>query len=332
MPDTTPNPPRHPVTADRLGTTVWLTAQQNSRAQRTGRYLPESVAHPAKMLPEIARQAIEQFTEPGDLVVDPMCGIGTTLVEASHLARRSLGVEYEPRWADIAQKNLAHARTQGATGAARIIQADARNLAAVAPPELLETAALVITSPPYGASLHGQIRSTAETGERGVHKYDYKYSRDKANLAHVGFQELIEGFAAILTACRQLLRPGGIVAVTARPWREHGSLIDLPGHVLTAGAIAGLNPVQRCVALLAGVREGELIARPSFFQLANVRRARDEGEPRSIIVHEDLLLLQNPGPDAANTRARQPLPPLRPVHQPAELRATHYADSLSEAA
>jgi SAM-dependent methyltransferase len=295
---------------------VWLTAQQNSRAQRTGRYLPESVAHPAKMLPEIARQAIERFTEPGDLVIDPMCGIGTTLVEASHLDRRSFGAEYEPRWAKIAQKNLAHARTQGATGAARVIQADARDLAHVAPPQLLGTAALVLTSPPYGASLHGQIRSTAETGQRGVQKFDYTYSRDKGNLAHAGIHELIEGFAAILTACRDLLRPGGIVAVTARPWREHGNLIDLPGEVLAAGAIAGLAPVQRCVALLAGVRDGELIARPSFFQLANVRRKREEGEPQSIIVHEDLLLFQKIQTRAADARAHRPLPLLRPANTP----------------
>jgi modification methylase len=313
VPEPAAKTPLHQVADDRLGTTVWLTAQHNSRSQRTGRYLPESVAHPAKMLPDIARQAIYRFTEPGDLVIDPMCGIGTTLVEAAHAGRRSLGVEYEPRWAQIAKKNLAHARTQGATGQARVIHADARNLAQVAPAELLGTAALVITSPPYGASLHGQIRSTSETGQRGVQKFDYKYSRDKGNLAHVGVQELIDGFARILTACRDLLRPGGIVAVTARPWREHGHLIDLPGEVLAAGTIAGLTPVQRCIALLAGVRDGELIARPSFFQLANVRRARDEGEPQSIIVHEDLLLFQKTPSQVEDATAFRRLPPLRAV-------------------
>jgi modification methylase len=332
VPDTTAHSPRHPVAHDRLGTTVWLTAQRNSRAQRTGRYLPESVAHPAKMLPEIARQAIERFTEPGDLVIDPMCGIGTTLVEASHLGRRSFGAEYEPRWARIAERNLAHARTQGATGEARVIQADARNLATVAPTELLGTAGLVITSPPYGASLHGQIRSTAETGQPGVQKFDYRYSRDKGNLAHAGIQELIDGFAAILAACRDLLRPGGIVAVTARPWREHGNLIDLPGEVLTAGAIAGLTPIQRCVALLAGIREGALIARPSFFQLANVRRKREEGEPQSVIAHEDLLLFQKAESDTKDVRIHRPLPLLRPAHQPVDSGAAHDAGSLPEAA
>ncbi|HEV2345803.1 MAG TPA: DNA methyltransferase [Actinocrinis sp.] len=314
MPETPDKPTARAAYPDRLGGTVWLTAQQNSRAQRTGRYLPESVAHPAKMLPEIARQAIQRFTEPGDLVIDPMCGIGTTLVEASHLGRRSFGVEYEPRWAQIAERNLAHARAQGATGQATVVRADARQLLHAAPENLRGQAALVITSPPYGASLHGQVRSTKETGQRGVQKFDYRYSRDKTNLAHVSVRALIDGFAQILTGCAALLRPGGIIAVTARPWREHGSLIDLPGHVLAAGALAGLTPIQRAVALLAGIRDGRLIARPSFFQLANVRRARDEGEPQSVITHEDLILLQKRGLPTAPAPARLlPLPQLSPA-------------------
>ena len=60
---------------------------------------PPSTAHPAKMLPAIAATAIARYTQPGDLVADPMCGIGTTLVEAIHLGRDALGIEYEPRWA-----------------------------------------------------------------------------------------------------------------------------------------------------------------------------------------------------------------------------------------
>ncbi|MFL6117469.1 MAG: TRM11 family SAM-dependent methyltransferase [Catenulispora sp.] len=272
---------------------VWLTAQRNSRSQRAHRFVPESVAHPAKMLPEIVRHAITQYTEPGDLVVDPMCGIGTTLVEALHLGRHGLGVEYEARWADLAEQNIDLARAQGATGYAEVVHADARHIAQVAPPALIGKAALVITSPPYGASLHGQVQPTAETGVAGVHKFDYQYSRDKGNLAHLPYGELIDGFAQILSGCRRLLRPGGVVAVTARPWREHGELVDLPSEVIEAGRRAGLTPIERCVALLAGVRDGELVARPSFFQLSNIRRKREAGHPQSLIVHEDVLIFVN---------------------------------------
>ena len=99
-----------------LHLSVWPTAQRDARAQRRGRYLPASTAHPAKMLPAIAATAIARYTRPGDLVADPMCGIGTTLVEAVHLGRDGLGIEYEDRWAGLAAANVACARRQGAAG------------------------------------------------------------------------------------------------------------------------------------------------------------------------------------------------------------------------
>ncbi|WP_083950985.1 DNA methyltransferase [Actinomadura rubrobrunea] len=51
---------------------------------------------PGKMLPALAARVIEAFTSPGALVLDPMCGIGTTLVEAVHLGRSAAGMPLEP--------------------------------------------------------------------------------------------------------------------------------------------------------------------------------------------------------------------------------------------
>jgi SAM-dependent methyltransferase len=274
---------------------VWPTAQRDARTQRRGRYLPESTAHPAKMLPAIAATAIARYTRPGDLVADPMCGIGTTLVEAVHLGRDGLGIEYEPRWAQVAAANVSHARRNGATGTAEVICGDARRLPSLIPPGAAGRAALVITSPPYGSSVHGQVTAEQRRGaEGGVRKYDNRYGRDPANLASRGLDELLDGFTQILAGCRALLRPGGLAVITTRPWREHGELVDLPAAVLAAAARAGLVPVARSVALLAGLRDGRLIARPSFFQLHNLREARGRGEPWHLIVHEDVIIVRNP--------------------------------------
>ena len=75
---------------------VWLTGQTASRDLRRGRYTEPSNKHPGKMLPTIARYAIRTYTAPGDVVLDPMAGIGTTVTEAMHLGRHGVGVEYEP--------------------------------------------------------------------------------------------------------------------------------------------------------------------------------------------------------------------------------------------
>ena len=76
--------------AEPLPLSVWPAAQKTARAQRADRYVPESTAHPGKMLPDIARRAVEAYSAPGDFVLDPMCGIGTTLVEAVHLGRDAI--------------------------------------------------------------------------------------------------------------------------------------------------------------------------------------------------------------------------------------------------
>ena len=106
---------------------VWATGQASPAVQRRGRYVPESSAHPAKMLPAVAAHAITHYTRPGELVLDPMCGIGTTLVEAVHRGRRAVGVEYETRWAQLARANLDLAGP-GRAGAGQVITGDARHL------------------------------------------------------------------------------------------------------------------------------------------------------------------------------------------------------------
>ncbi|MEU4218925.1 DNA methyltransferase [Actinoplanes sp. NPDC026623] len=269
---------------------VWATAQSTGPVQRKGRYVTESVKHPARMLPAIAAHAIAHYTQPGDLVLDPMCGIGTTLVEAVHAGRDAFGIEYESRWSDIADANIKHAHTQGATGRAAVIRGDSTSILSLVPAALTGQVALVVTSPPYGPTVHGLV----EPGEGGVRKSDNTYNdgTDKGNLAYRDLTGLTDGFAQILAGCATLLRPGGVVAVTARPWRKHGQLVDLPSAVIGAGMRAGLTPVDRCVALLAAVRDDALVARPSFFQLQAVRKARRSGTPMQLIAHEDVLVFQ----------------------------------------
>lgn len=278
---------------------VWTTAQRTAAAQRRGRYTPESMKHPAKMLPAIAAYAITTYTRPGDWVLDPMCGTGTTLVEAAHQGRNALGVEYEARWAQVARANLALAAQHGAPGHGQVLAGDARTLTTAVPPELHGRFALVVTSPPYGASVHGRVRSTRDSGEPGVRKYDCAYGTDKANLAHQPHTHLLDGFTDILTGCATVLCPGGRVVVTTRPWRRGGELVDLPGLAAECGRRAGLSFEQRCVALLAAVRGSELVARPSLFALHNARKARDRGHPQALVVHEDVLILKKDGKPAS---------------------------------
>jgi modification methylase len=280
-----------PASSAPLPLSVWPTAQQSAASQRAGRYLRGSTAHPAKMLPAIARQAIAAYSQPGDLVLDPMCGIGTTLVEAIHLGRDAIGIELEARWAALASANTAHARSHGATGTAQVITGDARHLPDLLDPNLAGKVALVLTSPPYGRSVHGQV--TARPG-RGVAKFDDTYSADPANLGRVNQPTLLKALQQILANCQQLLAPDGLLVLTARPYRHRDHLVDLPGQLTQVAEATGLMLYERNAALLVGLRQDRLVPRPSFFQLNQVRKARAHGLPVRIIAHEDVLVFRQP--------------------------------------
>ncbi|MBO4161764.1 TRM11 family SAM-dependent methyltransferase [Micromonospora antibiotica] len=272
--------------------TVWLTGQHPSRDLRRGRYTPESLTHPGKMLPTIARYAIRTYTNPGDLVLDPMAGIGTTVIEAMHLDRHGVGVEYEAEWVAKAADNIRHALQGGAPGRGEIYHGDSTALPALLPASLHGRVSLVITSPPYGPSTHGHVRTPGP--RRGqVRKINHRYGSSD-NLAYRTPGQLADGFTAILAGCRQLLRPGGHVIVTARPYRRHGELIDIPGMVVAAGINAGLELVEECIALICGVRDGRIIPRASFFQQKNIRDAIVTGDPQWLVQHEDVAVLRAP--------------------------------------
>lgn len=270
---------------------VWATGQTSPKAQREG-YAPAGTPHPAKMLPAIARHAVFAYTRPGGVVLDPMCGTGTSLVEAVRAGRHAIGVEYESRWAAVAVENLHRARglRGDASIAAAVMVGDARDLVRLLPRELQGAVDLVVTSPPYGSMTHGRVSAGAD----GVTKFNAAYGDDAGNLAYRPLPEVVAGLVAVFAGCRALLAPGGKVVVTARPFRRQGVLVDFPGLVVAAAIAAGLEPFERGVALLASWRDGQLSARPSFFQLANTRKATTDGRPTAVVVHEDVLVFTTP--------------------------------------
>src|SRR6266545_8290378 len=53
-------------------------------------------AFAAKCPPPLVRWGIERYSEPGETVLDPMMGSGTTLVEARLLSRHGIGIDIDP--------------------------------------------------------------------------------------------------------------------------------------------------------------------------------------------------------------------------------------------
>ncbi len=79
---------------------VWDIPYLNPKAR-------ERVGYPTQKPVLLLERIIRLTSEPGDLVIDPCCGSGTTLVAASLLGRRSLGIDVSKAALRVARGRLA---------------------------------------------------------------------------------------------------------------------------------------------------------------------------------------------------------------------------------
>lgn len=76
-----------------LPTDVWSCAGANT-----------SAGHYAAFPKQLVRTIVEACSFPGDLVLDPFAGSGTTCAVAASLGRRSLGIDLNPEYAFMAEE------------------------------------------------------------------------------------------------------------------------------------------------------------------------------------------------------------------------------------
>jgi site-specific DNA-methyltransferase (adenine-specific) len=63
--------------------------------------------HPAAFPERLAKDHVASWSNPGDVILDPFAGSGTTLKAAKELERHWLGIEINPAYVDICHKRLA---------------------------------------------------------------------------------------------------------------------------------------------------------------------------------------------------------------------------------
>lgn len=71
--------------------------------------MPENTDHPTQKPEKLIAKLILASSRPGDVVLDPFLGSGTTSVVARKLGRRFIGIEQEREYALLAEKRLARA-------------------------------------------------------------------------------------------------------------------------------------------------------------------------------------------------------------------------------
>lgn len=268
--------------------TVWATGQAGLTAQLDRRgYRPDTRADSNLIPPSIAEYAIAAFTRPGELVLDPDCGAGTTLVEALHAGRHTIGLAGSRRYWHLARANVTNAKAAGAPVDGMVLVLDRR-------PTTLATA--------HVAGFGGRVDLVLTT----LRPRRVRPGPDALRVA-------VDHLQRLLAQCRDLVRPGGHVVITTSPWRRPsppGELIDLPGQIVAAGVASGFVSVARCVALTGDLRGQRVHPHSSPAERRALGRTqRMVGRPLALPAHHNVLVFRST-PTAADQVLSMPIPPL----------------------
>lgn len=102
------------VTAHRKGKSRWNVGGKLGiySAVRHQDHGPRFKRHPTTKPLPLMEALIRDFTDPGELVVDPFAGSGTTGVACVRLGRDFIGFERDSKYAELARRRLSEAREQ----------------------------------------------------------------------------------------------------------------------------------------------------------------------------------------------------------------------------
>ncbi len=118
-------------------TTVWSFPQR-------GKWSTHSAQYRGNWAPQIARNLILLYSKEGDVVLDPMVGSGTTMIEAKLLKRRGMAFDIHSEVAALAKKACQFEKEKGSFEP-QIETGDARHLEKVKD----ESVDFIATHPPY---------------------------------------------------------------------------------------------------------------------------------------------------------------------------------------
>lgn len=205
--------------------------------------------HDPRTPPAFVRYFLGQFTDPGDTVLDPFAGFGTTLAVADDLDRVGVGVEFEQERVDFVRDRLSGDGESAADS--WVVQGDALALDALD----LPTADCCLTSPPFAT--HGVDRNPFEN-YAGAGSYD-------------GY---LADLASAVGNVAEHLRPGGPLlvdvsnlkaddTVTTLAWDVADVLRDDPRLDFQGEVVVGWEDAESGAETDAGSETAENAASPN---------------------------------------------------------------------
>jgi DNA modification methylase len=149
--------------------------------------------HPALFPRKLVERLLKIYTKPGDTVLDPFMGAGSTLIAAQQLGCHAIGFDISPKYIQLA-KNRLHPKQSNV----KIYCETATNLADIISPNSID---IIITSPPYW-NIHHQRR----TADR---KTSRPYTTSPQDLGNIPkYSDFLASLGTISGHLFTVLKPG----------------------------------------------------------------------------------------------------------------------------
>ncbi len=191
--------------------------------------------HPAVFPIALPKKCIELFTHPGELVLDPFVGIGTTLLAAKDLGRNAVGFDLNQKYIGFTNKRLAEQSLCFGEETKQIaICDDATNVSKYLKKE---TVSLCVTSPPYANMLNHErlnksIRSDLRQNEH--YKKVQQYSNDPRDLGTMNIEEYVKALGTIYKGILPLLKPKAHCVINVNDLWENNHRYPTHAYIIEA--------------------------------------------------------------------------------------------------
>lgn len=172
--------------------------------------------YPAKWNDELVRLLIGLYSNPGETILDPMCGSGTAPLIACQMGRNAVGQDINPEAIRITTEkyeNLKGRSHPKFCGGLTVYKEDSRKAIYLPPEYQCAQYELVVFSPPFG------VKAIVGTKKQ--------YSNEEGDITNAAsYEEWRAGMKAIMKNCFGVLRPGRLMIVEIRPRSANGH--DMP--------------------------------------------------------------------------------------------------------
>ena len=219
----------------------WIKVTKSWQILKPPRRKDNEVLHPAKFPEKIVRMFITFFTKPGELVVDPFLGSGSTLIAAKQSNRKAIGIELAEKYVEISRDRLNKTKIPSYSPMYntdlenywKVVHGNSLKITDLWQKNIFPKIDFVITSPPYWSQLDRNEIRQKDRKKKGL---DTKYSTvNPDDLGNVkNYEEFLKQQKLVFDQIYNLVKPNGYMVVITNNIFTSGRLYPLAYDTATS--------------------------------------------------------------------------------------------------